>query len=337
MRPFPLNTPGRSLLALAATTTVITALLAATIATAHAQGWPQRPVRMIVPFAAGGTTDTIGRVVAQYLGERLGQSMVVENRGGGGGTVGAEVGARAQPDGYTVLLGSAEAYGMTHAILKRLPYNPEKDLVPVTMVSRAPNCFAVHPSIKATTLRELIDYARANPGRIRFGSPGVGSNPHLIGELLKARYGIDIQHVPYKGGGASIIDVMSGQIEMIVTGLNTAGPRHKAGQIRALANTGSTRTPLMPDVPTMAEAGVEDFVLGALFGVFVPVGTPQEVVARLARELTAISQLPEFRKRLIEVGQEVTEPLSGDAFGRYISGEARRWRELAEKAGVKDE
>ena len=268
----------------------------------QAQGYPQRPVRMIVPFAAGGTTDSLGRVVAHFLGERLGQQVVVENRGGGGGTLGSELGARAAPDGYTLLLGSAEAFGMTHGILKRLAYNPEKDLVPVTMLARAPNTFAVHPSIRATTVKELVEFARANPGKLRFGSPGIGSNPHLIGELFRDRFKLDIQHVPYKGGGNSIIDLVSGQIEMLVTGVNTVASRHKAGQARVLAMTGSVRTPLMPEVPTMAEVGVNDFVLGALFGVFVPAGTPAEVVGRLSRELLAISQMPDFRKRLVDIG-----------------------------------
>ena len=303
----------------------------------QAQGYPQRPVRMIVPFAAGGTTDSLGRVVAHFLGERLGQQVVVENRGGGGGTLGSELGARAAPDGYTLLLGSAEAFGMTHGILKRLAYNPEKDLVPVTMLARAPNTFAVHPSIRATTVKELVEFARANPGKLRFGSPGIGSNPHLIGELFRDRFKLDIQHVPYKGGGNSIIDLVSGQIEMLVTGVNTVASRHKAGQARVLAMTGSVRTPLMPEVPTMAEVGVNDFVLGALFGVFVPAGTPADVVGRLSRELLAISQMPDFRKRLVDIGQEVTEPLTGEAFGRYMSAEAQRWRELAQMAGVKDE
>jgi tripartite-type tricarboxylate transporter receptor subunit TctC len=262
---------------------------------------------------------------------------VVENRPGGGGTLGAEVGARAAPDGYALLLGSAEAFGMTDAIRKRLPYSPERDLIPVTMMARSPNVFILHPAVQASNLRALISFAKNNPGKIRYGSPGVGSNPHLIGEVFAHRMGIQMTHVPYKGGGAGIADVVSGQIEMLITGVVTAAGRVKSGQVRPIVITGSARTPLMPDVPTMAEAGVSDFVLGALFGVFVPVNTPISVIERLQRELPAVSQNPEYRKRIIDIGQEVTEPLQGEAFGQVIRQEAARWRELATMAGVKDE
>lgn len=306
--------------------------------TANAQqNYPQRPIRMIVPFAAGGTTDTIGRFIARDLGERLAQQVVVENRGGGGGTLGSEVAARSQADGYNILLASAESFGMTDGILKRLNYNPEKDLVPVTMISRAPNTFTIHPSVKASTIKELIDFSRSNPGKLRYGSPGVGSNPHLIGELFKARYKLDITHVPYKGGGNGIVDVVSGEIEMILTGINTAAPRVKAGQLRSLAITGSARSPQLPGVPTMAEAGTDDFVLGALFGVYVPGGTPAAPLTRLQRELATIAGAPDFRNRLVELGQEPTETLQGEVFGKYMLAEARRWRDLARAAGVKDE
>ncbi|HEX6692520.1 MAG TPA: tripartite tricarboxylate transporter substrate binding protein [Burkholderiales bacterium] len=303
----------------------------------EAQTYPNRPVRMIVPFAPGGTTDGLGRVLAVYLGERLGQQVVVENRPGGGGTIGAEAGARAAPDGYTILLGSAEAFGMTDAMRKRLAYNPERDLVPVTMVARSPNVFIVHPSINVNTLPELISFAKANPGKVRYGSPGIGSNPHLIGEVFASRAKVQLTHVPYKGGGAGIADVVSGQIEMLVTGVVTSAARVKAGQVRPLVITGSARTPLMPDVPTMVEAGFDNFVLGALFGVFVPAGTPADAVERLRRELPQVSANADYRKRIVDIGQEVTEPLAGEAFGRVIRDEAARWRELANMAGVKDE
>src|SRR2546423_5601596 len=304
--------------------------------TAHAQ-YPQRPIRMIVPFAAGGTTDALGRVLAYFMSERLGQQVVVENRPGGGGTLGPEVAARSSPDGYTLLLGSAEAYGMTEGMRKRLAYNPERDLVPIAMMARSPNIFIVHPSVPISSVQELIQYTKRNPGKIRYGSPGVGSNPHLIGELFAHRLTLDMTHPPFKGGGAGIADVVSGQIEMLITRIATSVGRIKAGQVRPLAMTGGARSPPLPEVPTMAQAGVEDFVLGALFGVFVPAGSPNEVLDRLSRELPAISANPEFKKRVIDVGQEVTEPLLGEAFARVIRAEAERWRELATMAGVKDE
>jgi tripartite-type tricarboxylate transporter receptor subunit TctC len=205
------------------------------------------------------------------------------------------------------------------------------------MVARAPNVFIVHPSVPVATVPELVSYAKANPGKLRYGSPGIGSNPHLIGELFANRFNIVLTHVPYKGGGAGIGDLVSGQIEMLVTGIATAAGRIKAAQVKAIVMTGGARSPQIPDVPTMAEAGVSDFVLGALFGVFVPVGTPREPVERLARELPAVMQAADFRKRVIDIGQEVTEPLAGEAFGRVMRAEAARWRELATMAGVKEE
>jgi tripartite-type tricarboxylate transporter receptor subunit TctC len=304
---------------------------------AGAQTYPSRPIRMIVPFAAGGTTDALGRVLAVFMSERLGQQVVVENRPGGGGTLGPEVAARSQPDGYTLLLGSAEAFGMTEGMRQRLAYNPERDLVPVAMVARSPNIFIVHPTLPIASIAELIQYAKNNPGKIHYGSPGVGSNPHLIGELFAHRFKLNMTHVPYKGGGAGIADLVSGQIEMLITGIATSVGRIRAGQVRALAMTGGARSALVPEVPTMADAGVDDFVLGALFGIFTPAGSPIEALDRLSRELPAISRNPDFSKRLVDIGQELTEPQLGEAFGRSIRAEAARWRELSTMAGVKEE
>ena len=303
---------------------------------AFAQDYPQRPLKLIVPFAAGGTTDALGRSLAQGLGERLGQSVVVENRSGGGGTIGAEAGARSAPDGYTLLLGSVEAFGMTNADAKRLNYNPEKDLAPVVMVSRTGNVIAVHPSIKAHTLRELVELARAQPGKLRYGSPGIGTNGHIIMEVFAQKNGITLVHVPYKGGGAGVTDLLSGQIEMSIIGIPTTAAHVRAGKIRGLATTGATRPAIMADVPTMAEAGFNDFVLGALFGVFVPAGTSGEIIGRLTKDTLAVKRSPEFRKRLDDIAHELVEDLTGAEFGRYMVAEARRWREMATAAGLKD-
>jgi len=320
-----------------ATARILAGALAVLTSAAHAQTYPQRPVKLVVPFAAGGTTDAVGRVLAHSLGERLGQQVVVENRGGGGGTIGSEAAARSTADGYTLLLASAETFGLTYADAKRLNYDPDKDLVPVAMVARAPNVFVVNPAVKATTLQELIELARANPGKLRYGSPGIGTNVHIIGEMFKRRFDLDMPHVPYKGGGAAINDVVSGQIEVLLGGLATVAPRARAGQLRALAVTGARRTPLMPDVPTMAEAGVNDFVLGPLFGVLAPAGVPREALARLERDVVATVQAPDFKQRLVDVGAEEVEPLTGEAFGRYIRAEAQRWREMASLAGMRGE
>ena len=314
---------------------VATLLAAATVA-AHAQPYPQRPVRMIVPFASGGLTDGLARLVAVYLGEQLKQSVVVENRPGGGGTIGTEVAARATSDGYNILLGSLEGYGMTYADARRLNYNPEKDLAPIAMVARPPNLVIVHPSVKAGTMMELIELARANPGKIRYGSPGIGGNAHIIGERLKQRFGIDLVHVPYKGGGSGINDLISGQIEMMLTGVVTATGHVRAGKARGLALTGNSRAPSLPEVPTVAEAGISDFALGPILGIWAPAGTPPLAIARLTQEVLAVKQNPEFRKRIADIGQQPSEDLVGAEFGRYMVAEAQRWREMAATAGLKD-
>jgi len=268
---------------------------------ASAQGaWPSRQIRMVCSYPAGGQTDLLARAFGDYISKQVGQTVLVENKAGASGNIGTQQAAAATPDGYTLLLGSAEAFGMTEGMRKRLPYDPDRDLVPVVMVARAPNVFIVHPSVPATNVPELVAYAKANPGKLHYGSPGVGSNPHLIGELFANRFGIVLTHVPYKGGGAGIADVVSGQIEMLVTGIATAAGRINAGQVKALVNTGGARSPQIPTVPTMAEAGVSDFVLGALFGVFVPAGTPREPIERLAREVPAVMQSADFRKRVID-------------------------------------
>jgi len=315
---------------------VFAVALALGASAAWAQDYPQRPLKLIVPFAAGGTTDGLGRALAVALGERLGQPVTVDNRAGGGGTIGAEAGARSEPDGYTLLLGSVESYGMTNADAKRLNYNPEKDLAPVAMVSRAPNVIVVHPSVKANTLKEVVALARSSPGKVRYGSPGVGTNAHIIMEVFNQRNGIELVHVPYKGGGAGINDLLSGQIEMSIIGIVTTAGHVRAGKLRALATTGATRPAAMPDVPTMAEAGFSDFVLGALFGVFVPAGTSADIVARLTRDTLAAKQNADFRKRVSDIGQELTDDVTGAAFGRFMVAEARRWREMAAAAGLKD-
>ncbi len=294
-------------------------------------------MKLIVPFAAGGVTDAVGRVFAFYLGERLGQQGVVENRGGGGGTVGSEAAARALPDGYTLLFSSAETYGLTWPDRKRLNYDPDKELVPLGMVGRAPNVFIVHPSVKAVSIKELVELAKANPGKIRYGSPGVGSNAHIIGEMFKSRFGVDLEHVPYKGGGSSITDLVSGQIELLIAGSSTAAPRVRSGQVRALGVTSAARLAILPDVPTMGEVGVDGFVLGPLFCLFAPAGTPPEPIARLERELVAVTKLPEYRKRIADLGAEEVEPLTGAAAGRYLRDEVDRWREMAVLAGFRKE
>ena len=326
----------QSILGLAASGLMQTAAAQGGTAAVQSQAWPTRPLRLVVPFNAG-LTDTFGRVFAQFLGERLGQPVIVENRAGGGGVVGANAVARAPADGYTLLLASTSTWGQTAAEMRRLPYDPERDFTPVAALARGGNVIVVHPSVKANTLAELMTYARANPGRLRYCSAGIGSNAHFVGVLLAHRQRVELQHVPYKGGGAGVTDLLSGQIEMCVSGTPTGAPHVRAGALRALAVTSAARTPLMPEVPTMAEAGFADFVYGPLFGLLLPAAAPTAVVARLQRESASLLREPAYKRRLVEIGAEETEPLIGEAFGRWMRNEAQRTRETAALAGMKDE
>jgi tripartite-type tricarboxylate transporter receptor subunit TctC len=310
---------------------------AAALLSVNASAQSSRPIRLIVPFAAGGSTDLVSRLVATPLAERLGQPIVVENRPGGGGVVGADVAAKAAADGHTLVMGSLETYGITPTAAKRLPYNAEKDLAPIVLVAFVPSVLAVHPSLKLSSMKEFIDYARANPGRIRYGTVGLATNTHLTGELLKQRLKIDIVNVPYKGGGPALIDAVSGQVEALIAGAATVAPRVKTGELRGLALTSSKRLPLLPDVPTMDEQGIRDVVSGAVLGLFATAGSPAPLLERIARETTAVLRLPEIRSRWRDLGVEEIEPISGAAFGEYMRKEASRWREIATAANVKEE
>jgi tripartite-type tricarboxylate transporter receptor subunit TctC len=310
-------------------------LLAIAALCANAQSG--RPMRLIVPFAAGGTTDLVSRLVAVQLAERLGQAVAVENRTGGGGVVGADAATKAAPDGHTLVMGSLETYGMTPTAQRRLPYDPERDLAPIALVAFAPSVLAVHPSLPIRTMKDFIDYARANPGKIRYGTVGLASNTHLTGELLKQRLGIDIINVPYKGGGPALIDAVSGQTEAIIAAASTVAPRVRGGELRVLGVTSAKRLPLLPDVPTMDESGIADVVMGAVLGLFATAGSPAPMLDRVAREATEIVKLPDIRNRFRDLGIVEVEPLTGAAFGDYMRREARRWREIATVAGVKEE
>ncbi len=300
-------------------------------------GQAGRPTRLIVPFAAGGTTDLVSRLVGAQLAERLGQPVVVENRPGGGGTLGADVAAKATPDGHTLVMGSLETYGMTPTAQRRLPYDPEKDLAPIALVAFAPSVLAVHPSLPVRTIKEFVDYARANPGRIRYGIVGIASNTHLTGELLRQRLNIEIIAVPYKGGGPALIDAVSGQTEAIIAAASTLAPRLKSGELRALGLTSAKRLALLPGVPTLEETGIPDVVMGAVLGLFATAGSPPPALQRIARETVEIVRLAEMRNRFRDLGIEEVEPLTGAAFGDYMRKEARRWREIATAANIKED
>jgi tripartite-type tricarboxylate transporter receptor subunit TctC len=283
--------------------TIVAGALALLAAGAHAQTYPAKPIRWIVPFPPGGSTDLLARVVGQKLTESWGQTVVVENRGGAGGTVGAAEAAKATPDGYTLFMGAIHHTIATSAYPK-LPYDFQRDFAPITVVAIVPNVLVVNPSIPAKTVPELIAHAKANPGKLTYGSAGMGTAHHLIGEVFNSRAGVDILHVPYKGSAPAIADLIGGQVSIMYDTVASCLPHVKAGKIRALAVATAKRSSALPDVPTIAEAALPGFEVTTWFGALAPAKTPKELVAKLNAEIVRILALPDVRKRLLDAGAE---------------------------------
>jgi tripartite-type tricarboxylate transporter receptor subunit TctC len=315
------------------------ALLAAALLAshaAHAQSWPTRSVRMLVPFATGaGTNDIMARLVGQHLGARLGQPVVIENRPGAGGIAGTEAAAKAAPDGYTFLMTNVSLV-ISPYLYSKLPYDPQKDFVPVTLVATAPLMLVVHPSVAAKSVKELIALAKAKPGALTYGSGGVGSTPHLAGELFKSLAGIDVLHVPYKGGAPALNDLVGGQLSFMIENVPGTMPFAKAGKLRALAVTSAKRTPLEPSLPTMAEAGVPGYEVVGWNGIVAVAGTPREIVARLQAETAAVLHQPEVRERLAAMG---AEPVAStpEEFAAFMRAEDARWGKIIREKGIRSE
>ena len=303
---------------------------------ALAQAWPNRPVRLLVPFAAGaGINDIMARLVGQHLGAGLGQPVVIENRAGAGGIAGTDAAAKAAPDGYTFLMTNVSL--VTSAYLySRLPYDPQHDFVPVTLVATSPLMLVVHPSIAASSVQELIALAKANPGRLNFGSGGVGSTPHLSVELFKSAAGIDAVHVPYKGGAPALNDLIGGQLSFMIENVPGTMPFVKGGKLRALAITSAQRSPLEPALPTMAESGVPGYEVVGWQGLFAVAGTPPEIVARLQAEVAKVLRQPEVRERLAALG---AEPIGStpQEFGAFVRAEHARWSNVIREKGIRSE
>jgi tripartite-type tricarboxylate transporter receptor subunit TctC len=310
----------------------ILSLLLFSVGLAHAQSWPQRSVRWLVPFPPGGSTDVAARALADKVSAGLGQQVVVENRGGGGGAVGAAEVARAQPDGYTVLF-AANAVTILHLAVKNLPYDTLRDFVAVTQVTTQPNAFAVHPAVPANNIKELVAYAKANPGKLAYAHSGAGGGQHLTGELLKKLAGIDMLGVPYKGGGQVITDLIGGQVQVGIAGTTPLIPHHKAGRIKILAFTSLERFPPMPEIPTVAEAGYPGFESTQWLGLLVPRGTPSDAIKRLHEETVKALQLPDVRDRLLKAGL-LPVGNSPEEFTRVIRSEIEQWSKLAKELGV---
>lgn len=304
-------------------------------APAFAQSFPNRPLRLVVPFAAGGSADASARMLADPLGAALGQPVVVDNRPGGGATVGALFVARATPDGHTLLYGTPGPQIINPHLMRSLPYDPVRDFAPVSGYKRAPNLFAIHPSLPAQDVAGLIALARAEPGRLSFASSGIGSSSHLAGEMLKFMARIDITHVPYRGTGPATADLIAGTVSMALDTLSILLPPARAGSLRALAVTTPQRSPLAPDLPALAET-LPGFDAAPFNYISAPAGTPQPIVARLNAAIVTILNDPAYRARMEALGEEAT-PSSPEELAATIAAESARWKQVIDAAGIRAE
>jgi tripartite-type tricarboxylate transporter receptor subunit TctC len=301
---------------------------------ATAQDFPSRPIKIVVPFPAGGSNDIIARVMAQKLSERTGQQFFVENRGGAGGNIGAETVASADPDGYTLLLTAPPPLSTNVALYKNMPFDPGKAFAPVALIASVPIVLMLHPSVEAKNVRDLIALAKAKPGTINFGSSGNGSTNHLAGELLKSMTGIDIVHVPYKGAAPAMNDLVAGHIPMMFDNMPAVIPQVQGKRVNAIAVAGSKRAAALPDVPTIAESGVPGFEASAWFGLVAPAKTPPAILQKLQDEVAAILKMPDVRKRFAELGAEPGD-VFGAAFGKFLAEETAKWGKVIAASGAK--
>ena len=308
--------------------------LAAAPGTSYA-AYPDKPIRLVVPFPPGGATDVIGRVIGQKLSVALGQPVIVDNRNGAGGNIGADAVAKAAPDGYTILLGAITSHSIMSTLEKAtIKYNFEKDLVPVSIVGSVPLVFVVNPNVPAKTLKELIAYAKSKPGEMSFASSGAGGPQRMAGEMFKRSAGIDMIHIPYKGSGPALVDLIGGQVLTMVETVPAALPHIKSGKLRALAVTTPQRIAMLPDVPSTAEAGMPGFEVTSLFGVLVPAGTPKEIINRLNAEITKMLLLPEVKAQLLGQGAFTVTTTPEQAATR-VHQEVAKWATVIKDADVK--
>ena len=321
---------------------VIAAACVACIGAVHAQVtnkpggvYPSKPIRLIVPFAPGGSNDIMARLLGQKLSESMGGQIVVDNRAGGSGIIGTDLAAKAAPDGYTLLMMSL-TFAVNPSLYSKLPYDTLKDLTPVTLVASAPLMLVVHPSIPAKSVQEFLAYAKANPGKLNFGSGGPGTTPHLAGEMLKLMARVQMTHVPYKGGGPALTDLMGGQIQLMLENIPSTLPLAKSGKVRALAVSSRQRSPLIPDLPTLDEAGLKGYEIVGWNGLFVPAGTPWNIVTHLHSETTRALAQADAKERLATMGAEGVGS-SPDEFRAFVKAEISKWARVVKEAGLKVE
>jgi tripartite-type tricarboxylate transporter receptor subunit TctC len=308
-------------------------MLAAMSLPAAAQQYPSRPIRLIVPSTPGGSVDTLARTIGPKLSERWGQQVIVDNRGGAGGVIAAELTAKALPDGYLLMLGTIASLATNVSLQKKLPYDPVRDFAAVSLVATQNLMLVIHPSVPAKSVRELVRFAKAQSGKLSFASAGNGTGSHLSGELFKQLAGVDILHIPYKGVQPAMVDVISGQVAINFPSILTALAHVRSGRVRALAVTGASRTRAAPELPTMQEAGVKGYESATWYGVVAPAGTPQDIVTRLSTEVAAIVKQPDTNERLSREGADPVGS-SPQEFGRFMQFEIEKWRKVIRAAGI---
>ena len=299
---------------------------------AQAQPFPSKPLKIIVPAAPGGTTDIASRLVAKRMAEVMGQPVVVENKAGGGGIIGSQALKQSAPDGYTLIMGNIGPNAINFGLYKQLPYRAE-DFAPITLVVSVPNVLVVHPDVPAKSVKELVTLAKSQPGKLSFASSGTGQSVHLSGEMFKLKTGTDIIHVPYKGAGPAVADLMAGQVTMMIDNLPSSLPHIQAGKLRALAVTSKDRVAELPDVPSLRELGFEDFQVTAWFGLMAPGGTPQPIIDQLYKTISSILAEPDIRKRLTELGGTPGGQTPAQ-FTHFIAEERVRWMQLIKATGL---
>ena len=315
---------------------VLMALAAAAAGAAFAQAaYPSKPVRMVVPSSAGGGTDIVARIMAPELSKRLGQQVVIDNRPGAGTMIGIEVAAKSPPDGYTLLMGLS-TLAINSALYKKVPYDPQRDFAPITQAVSSASIIVVHPSVPVKTLKELIAFARARPGQINYASAGTGTYPHMTMELFLSMAKLKMVHIPYKGTGPAMIDMVAGQVATMAATILTGMPQIRAGRLRPLAITSAARSPIVPDLPTVAEAGLPGYESVQWYGMLAPARTPRDIITRLHGEATRVLQQPEIKARFAGDG---ADPVGStpEEFTRYIQSELTKWAKVARDAGIQQE
>ena len=303
---------------------------------ALAQAWPAKPIRLVVPYPPGGSTDLLGRAVAAKVGEALGQQMIVDNRGGANGTLGSDIVARSAPDGYTFVLGTGATHGLTLFLAKTTPYDPVRDFTPVTAAAEVPIVLVVHPSVPAANMKEFVAYAQRNPGKLSFGSSGTGSPHHLAGELLKHLAGIDMLHVPYKGAGPAVQDLLGAQVPAVFTTLSTALPHIKSGKLRALGMVEGKRQPSAPEIPTIGESVPGYAMPRSWLGFFGPAALPEGITRRMNAEIVKAVQSPDVKGKLEAAGMPVVGT-GAEEFAKMVKDDIETFRKIVTAAGIKPE